>query len=125
MNYDDIIDLKRPISKYPKMNKNSRASQFMPFAALDGFSQSTKETEIEYDTKINLSIDQINELNLKLQKYTESQKEAKFIFFKPVNGNLGYYIDFINIIKRIEDGSIIFINNDKLEISNLINIKDI
>lgn len=125
MNYDDIIDLKRPISRYPKMNKNSRAAQFMPFAALEGFSQSTKKTEIEYDTKINLSSDQINELNLKLQKYTESQKEAKFIFFKPVNGNLGYYIEFISIIKRIEEGNIIFINNDKLEISNLINIKDI
>lgn len=43
MNYDDIIDLKRPISRYPKMNKNSRAAQFMPFAALEGFSQSTKK----------------------------------------------------------------------------------
>ncbi len=32
--YSDIINEKRPDSKYPKMNSMNRAAQFAPFAAL-------------------------------------------------------------------------------------------
>ena len=34
--YDDIIDLPRPASKYPRMPRAARAAQFAPFAALAG-----------------------------------------------------------------------------------------
>ena len=37
-NYDDIINLPRPVSKkHPPMPLNKRAAQFLPFAALTGF----------------------------------------------------------------------------------------
>ena len=37
-NYDDIIDLPRPVSKkHPPMPMMKRAAQFLPFAALTGF----------------------------------------------------------------------------------------
>lgn len=34
--YDDIINLPRPESKYPRMLRANRAAQFSPFAALTG-----------------------------------------------------------------------------------------
>ncbi len=37
-NYDDIIDMERPVSKrYDPMPRDMRAVQFAPFAALTGF----------------------------------------------------------------------------------------
>lgn len=33
--YDDIINLPRPESKYPRMPRANRAAQFSPFAAPD------------------------------------------------------------------------------------------
>ena len=41
-NYDDIINLKRPISKHPKMSLYQRSAQFAPFAALVGFEERVK-----------------------------------------------------------------------------------
>lgn len=32
--YDDILDLVRPVSHFPKMSAAARAAQFAPFAAL-------------------------------------------------------------------------------------------
>ena len=37
--YDDIINLSRPKSKYPKATMEQRAGQFMPFAALKGYEE--------------------------------------------------------------------------------------
>jgi hypothetical protein len=39
-NYDDIINLKRPISKnHPPMSMTNRAAQFAPFAALGNLNE--------------------------------------------------------------------------------------
>ncbi len=49
--YDDIINLSRPVSKkHPPMAALDRAAQFSPFAALTGYEKAleeTKETAIE------------------------------------------------------------------------------
>lgn len=42
--YDDIIDLPRPESKYPRMPRANRAAQFSPFAALTGHEEAIRET---------------------------------------------------------------------------------
>ena len=42
--YDDIINLKRPESKHPKMSMTDRAGQFAPFAALTGYGDAISET---------------------------------------------------------------------------------
>ena len=45
-NYEDIINLKRPISeKHLKMSIKDRAAQFAPFAALKGYDDSIDETK--------------------------------------------------------------------------------
>lgn len=42
--YDDIINLPRPESKYPRMPRANRAVQFSPFAALAGHEEAIRET---------------------------------------------------------------------------------
>ena len=42
--YDDIINLPRPESKYPRMPRANRAAQFSPFAALTGHEEAIRKT---------------------------------------------------------------------------------
>lgn len=44
-NYDDIIELNRPLSKYPKMNQRNRAAQFAPYATLSGQQENVSSSE--------------------------------------------------------------------------------
>mgnify|MGYP000672646364 FL=1 len=48
--YDDIINLSRPESKYPRMPRANRAAQFSPFAALTGHEEAIRETASLMDT---------------------------------------------------------------------------
>ena len=72
--YDDIINLDRPISKHPSSSMESRASQFAPFAALVGYDSEIKETARLTDKKIVLD---------------DSQKEI-------ISNKLNYLKDHIN-----------------------------
>jgi hypothetical protein len=46
--YQDIIGLPRHVSsKHPPLGMESRAAQFLPFAALTGFHEAIKKTEEE------------------------------------------------------------------------------
>lgn len=46
--YDDIINLERPVLKqYPPLSAASHAAQFAPFAALTGYHETIKNTEIQ------------------------------------------------------------------------------
>ena len=52
--YDDIINLKRPVSKHPKMSLYQRSAQFAPYSALTGYEGQVKETARLTDRKIEL-----------------------------------------------------------------------
>ena len=43
--YDDILALKRPLSRHPRMHRQDRAKLFAPFAALSGFEDSVKSRD--------------------------------------------------------------------------------
>lgn len=60
--YDDIINLPRPESKYPRMPRANRAAQFSPFAALTGHEEAIRETASLMDTN------NAQEIRLKLNK---------------------------------------------------------
>lgn len=47
--YDDIINLSRPKSKYPKMSLEQRSAQFAPFAAVIGYDDMVKEEEKKHN----------------------------------------------------------------------------
>ena len=69
--YDDMIYMDRPASKYPKMSMENRAAQFSPFAAVVGYEDKLKESERLTDEKIELSEEEIEQLNYKLQLLME------------------------------------------------------
>ena len=52
--YDDIIDLPHPTSRrYPRMTMASRAAQFAPFAALNGYEEAISSAENEHTQASN------------------------------------------------------------------------
>ena len=128
MNYDDIINLKRPISKHPHQSVESRASQFAPFAALVGYDEQVKETarlttnKIEIDDGLKEILN--NKLNY-LNKHLDEKKEVSVIYFiKDLKKNGGKYITKTGIVKRIDtiNKFIKFTDNDIIYITDVISI---
>ena len=84
--YDDIIDLPRPASKYPKMSRIDRAAQFSPFAALTGHEDSIKETARLTEKQIDLDESQKDEIGRLLSYLAENiqqKPEIAIRWFQP------------------------------------------
>ena len=66
--YGDIIHLPHHVSSvHPHMPVSDRAAQFAPFAALTGYGDVIKETARQTDERPDLSEDEKQELNYKIQ----------------------------------------------------------
>lgn len=127
--YDDIINLPHHVSlKRKRMDINSRASQFMPFSALSGYSDALrKKEEVLYEKK-TLSEDAINLLNLKLidlSNIIHTNPLVNVTYFVYKNNSLGYYDVISERVKRIDNINkyIILVNNKKISLNDIINIK--
>jgi len=127
-NYDDIINLKRPISKHPKMSLYQRSAQFAPFAALTGYEGQVKETARLTDRRIELDEEMKLILDLKIQVIKEmlsDNPEVEITYFIPdTKKDGGKYETIINNVKKIDSYNehIIMQNNLKIEIKEIINI---
>lgn len=67
-NYEDIINLPRHVSPiHAPMPLSDRAAQFAPFAALTGYGEVIKETARQTDRKPELTEEEKQELDYKLQ----------------------------------------------------------
>ena len=127
-NYDDIINLKRPISKHPKMSLYQRSAQFAPFAALTGYEGQVKETARLTDRRIELDEEMKLILDLKIQVIKEmlsDNTEVEITYFIPdTRKDGGKYETTINNVKKIDiyNEHIIMQNNLKIEIKEIINI---
>ena len=89
-NYDDIINLKRPVSKHPKMSLYQRSAQFAPFAALTGYEGQVKETARLTDKKIELDEEVKVMLDMKIQVIQEmlsNNPELEITYFISVQGH--------------------------------------
>ena len=127
-NYDDIINLKRPISKHPKMSLYQRSAQFAPFAALTGYEGQVKETarltdrRIELDEEMKLILDLIIQV---IKEMLSDNPEVEITYFIPdTRKDGGKYETIINNVKKIDSYNehIIMQNNLKIEIKEIINI---
>lgn len=68
-NYADIFDLPHPVSRsHPQMSMYDRAAQFSPFAALTGFDSQIDETARLVSSRITLSEDRLEELDLEIER---------------------------------------------------------
>ncbi len=105
--YDDIIDLSRPVSKKHKpMDKEMRAVQFAPFAALVGYDKEIEETARYTDKKIELNEDEKAELDEKvglLSGIMFDKPEITVVYFvKDKKKDGGVYLKKTGQIKKID-----------------------
>lgn len=75
--YDDIMHLPHPnSSKHPRMAALGRAAQFAPFAALNGYEGTIRETARLTDAKAELDEDKIAALDMKLRFLADHLSEC-------------------------------------------------
>ena len=129
-NYDDIINLERPISKrHGKMPIGDRAAQFAPFAALTGFGDVIKETARLTDKKIELDEEEKELLNQNLhflKSTLNSMPRVTITYFeKDLLKEGGKYINLTGNLKKIDEykKKIIMIDGTEIKIDNIIEIK--
>ena len=127
-NYDDIINLNRPISKYKHMTIEERSAQFAPFAALVGYDNAVKETARLTENKIEMNDEQQDMLNFKLRYlYDNINNKNEVIITHFIKDNKkvgGKYINTIGIIKQIDpvQENIKLSNNVIIYMNDIINI---
>jgi hypothetical protein len=104
--YNDIFDRPHHVSsKRPQMSRLNRAAQFSPFAALTGYDDLVKESARTTDRKIELSEDDLNDINMKLNLIQERLSESPLIsviFFVPdplKSG--GEYLECVGVAKNV------------------------
>ena len=128
-NYDDIINLSHYEPKnHKRMGIVARSAQFAPFNALIGYDTAIKETARLTDKKIELTEDEKEVLNNKIQFILENNylnPSVVFTYFIKDNKKIGgKYIEKEGIIKKIDYINEYIILNDKtkININDIINI---
>ena len=127
-NYDDIINLKRPISKHPKMSLYQRSAQFAPFAALTGYEGQVKETARLTDRRIELDEEMKLILDLKIQVIKEmlsDNPEVEITYFIPDDKkDGGRYETILDNINKIDiyKQQMIMQNGTIIDIKEIIDI---
>lgn len=85
--YGDIFDRPHHVStKRPQMSRLNRAAQFSPFAALTGYDDLVRESARTTDRRVELSEDDLTDINLKLNLIREHLSDSPLIsviFFAP------------------------------------------
>ena len=126
--YSDIINLSRPVSlKHPKTNREARAAQFAPFAALSGFSDEIIEVQRLTDDESYLTDEEYSIINDKLNMILDSNKELMVnieYFVKDKKKDGGKYLNKNGYIRRIDsyNNQIIFKDKDKINIKDIVKI---
>ena len=128
--YDEIINIPHfELKNHKRMSIESRSAQFAPFSALTGYSDSIKEIGRLTNNKKELSEDIKELINLKLLEIGNNMKNKPFItalYFKKDNKKQGgEYIEYSGNIKKIDliDKKLIFIDNKKININDIYDIK--
>ena len=128
-NYDDIINLPHYESKTRKrMSLVARSAQFAPFAALTGYDDKVKETARLTEKKIDLTDEEYNLINSKLQiikDHIKEQPEIVFtIFVKDKLKDGGKYEEIRGKVRRIDEINefIILIDKSKIIFNDIVDI---
>ena len=126
--YDDIIDLPHHQSgKHPRMSMEERAAQFSPFAALTGYGAVIAETGRLTEDRIELTDEQKDEIDRKLNELLDSGNPAVITFFEPdENKEGGRYSTVIAGLKRFDlmEEAVILDNGRKIPFRDLYQIEE-
>ena len=127
--YDDIINLPHYESKTRKrMSLEARSAQFAPFAALTGYDDKVKETARSTDKRIELSDEEYNIINTKLQiikEHIKEQPEINFVIFvKDKLKDGGKYEEVNGKVRVIDEVNeeIILVDKRKILLKNIYDI---
>ncbi len=126
--YDDIINLDRPPSGYPKMSRKKRAAQFAPFAALSSHGEMIAELERQVDTKIELDEAGKAELDAKITEIMNFSPERTVTithFVPDLHKDGGKYQEYTGVIKKINPmGKYLLFQDDmRIDFDNILDIK--
>lgn len=116
--YDDIINLSRPVScKHPRMPVSDRAAQFSPFAALTGYEDAIKETGRVTDDRHELSEEAKTILDEKLHIIMNTDEEIPILeityFVDDKRKHGGSYVTVAGRIREIDEYKRVVILEDK------------
>ena len=127
--YEDILYIKRPPLKHPKMSVENRAKSYVPFDALRGFSLAllTKQAERQMVTRIMLSDDAQEQLDRKLRMVRPGDKIAVtyFCLERVIGGlELGAYSRETGEVEDIDTQTdILFLSTACVPIQEIIEIE--
>lgn len=131
MRYKEIIDRQRPASSRPKMSAAERAAQFSSFAALVGLDDKMDETARLVGSQIELSEDESEILNRKIQRLVQRLNEGgeepkvRVTYFVPDTlKDGGAYVTKIGEVKRIDEVffKIVFADLTEVNISDILEL---
>ena len=127
--YEDIINLPHHMSAvHPSMPLSDRAAQFAPFAALTGYGEVIKETARQTDRKPELTEDEKQALDYKLQMAVSLPGEKPMVtvtYFVPDRKKAGgsYHRVWGKIRKTDTDSrKLIMENGEQIELDLVVDI---
>lgn len=102
---------------HPKMDRENRAKQFMPFDALKGFREALEEREKVVVAKRELSEEQKEELDFKLRQIHKMDMITVEYFHE------GEYVQVTGVVTRIDETSrLLKIVNTKIAFEDIVNM---
>ena len=105
-NYDDMLRLDRPKSRYPKMRRSDRAKIFAPYDALKGFSDSVREQERVYLPRTMLTDFSRDGINRRLTSLRRGDAVAVIYFVsvqRTAEEDLGEYRTAAGTVLRVDE----------------------
>lgn len=127
--YEDILYIKRPPLKHPKMPVENRAKSYVPFDALRGFSLAilTKQAERQMVTRTTLSEDAQEQLDRKLRMIQPEDKVTVTYFRLErviADLELGSYVTETGKVEEIDPlTGFLFLSSACVPIREIIDIK--
>ena len=125
-NYDDIKHLTRPqYDDLHPMSMHDRAAQFTPFAALVGYDDAVAETARLTDSRLELTEDEMFELNANLNRLLDSldeQPQISVTYFVPDEKKSGgKYVEKVGVVRIIDSyaGELVFTDGVRIAVADM------
>ena len=125
-NYDDIKHFTRPqYDDLHPMSMHDRAAQFSPFAALVGYGDAVAETARLTDSKVELTEDEMSELNANLNRLLDSldeQPQISVTYFVPDEKKSGgKYVEKVGVVRIYDSyvGELVFTDGVRIAVADM------
>ncbi len=125
-NYEDIKHLTRPqYGDLHPMSMHDRAAQFSPFAALVGYDDAVAETARLTDSKLELTEDEMSELNADLNRLLDilnEQPQISVTYFVPDEKKSGgKYVEKQGVVRIFDSYSqeLVFTDGVRIAVTDM------